>query len=202
MTDRRTAIKNAALQGFLENGYAATTITQIGRQSGSTVGSIYHAFSGKPAIAYEIWSEGQPEDIADLMEKCGNKPRKAITAVIDHYLEWGWKNPEVYKFHHDLMARAKTDPDFAPLSAQIASQMSDCAAIYQRWVDEKLVEPHDWTTASALIFGPADHFLTSGSARNPDLAAVLANVAWQGLKPNKNGNNKKDKQNKSSKKSK
>ena len=205
MTDRRTAIKSAALAGFLENGYAATTITQIGRKSGSTVGSIYHAFSGKAAIAYEIWMEGQPEDFATVMSNASNKPRKAIAALIEHYLNWGWSNPDLYRFHRDLMTRSKSDPDFAPLTVEIETQMRDCAAIFQTWVDDGAIQDVDWSVASALIFGPADHYLETGADKNDELAETLSNAAWQGLKPSKNNDAptaKKDKKEKGGKKSK
>ncbi|OUD09037.1 hypothetical protein BVC71_10005 [Marivivens niveibacter] len=199
MTDRRTAIKSAALAGFLENGYAATTITQIGRKSGSTVGSIYHAFSGKAAIAYEIWMDGQPEDFATVMANASNKPRKAIAALIEHYLNWGWSNPDLYRFHRDLMMRSKSDPDFAPLTVEIETQMRECAAIFQTWVNDGGIQDVDWSVASALIFGPADHYLESSAGKNDDLAATLANAAWQGLKPSKNDNAQTDKKNKKDK---
>ncbi|HEY8384997.1 MAG TPA: TetR/AcrR family transcriptional regulator, partial [Porticoccaceae bacterium] len=39
---------------FVANGFDETTVTEISRQSGISIGSIYHRFPDKPSILYAI----------------------------------------------------------------------------------------------------------------------------------------------------
>ncbi|MDR3418260.1 MAG: TetR/AcrR family transcriptional regulator [Nevskia sp.] len=55
--DRRRAILEAALQCFVRRGYAVTTIDDVLRGSGASVGSVYHHFGSKERIAAELYVE-------------------------------------------------------------------------------------------------------------------------------------------------
>ena len=52
---RRQAILDAALTCFLRSGVAGTTIDAIQRESGASVGSIYHFFGSKEGVAAELY---------------------------------------------------------------------------------------------------------------------------------------------------
>src|SRR5215469_10508670 len=52
---RRQAILDAALTCFLRSGVAGTTIDAIHRESGASVGSIYHFFGSKEGVAAELY---------------------------------------------------------------------------------------------------------------------------------------------------
>jgi AcrR family transcriptional regulator len=45
--DRKQEILDAALRGFAEKGLAGTTVEEVRRRSGASVGSIYHHFGDK-----------------------------------------------------------------------------------------------------------------------------------------------------------
>src|SRR2546425_484894 len=55
---RRDAILSAALGCFVRRGYTATTIEDIRRASGASVGSLYHHFGGKDRIAAALYVDG------------------------------------------------------------------------------------------------------------------------------------------------
>ncbi len=195
MTDRKTAIRNAALEIFLERGYAATTIAEIGRRSTSTVGSIYHAFKNKASVAYDLWAEardGWTLDTMDVSTKA--KPEKAIKAMISAQLTWGWKNPDLYRFHEELRARAATDPEFEALAADLTAQAEAGEALYAAWQKAGLVKEMSWPVASALILGPAQAYLDSGAAQNDALIDVFADAAWQTVKGEAPASDEKPKQ--------
>ena len=50
----REAVLDTAQRLFLEEGYAATTITSIAGDAGVSVETIYKAFGGKPGLVKEI----------------------------------------------------------------------------------------------------------------------------------------------------
>lgn len=56
-TDRRQEILDAALTSFNEKGVAATTVDDVRRLSGASVGSLYHHFGGKDELAQELYVE-------------------------------------------------------------------------------------------------------------------------------------------------
>jgi AcrR family transcriptional regulator len=56
-TDRRQQILDAALRSFNEKGVAATTVDDVRRLSGASVGSLYHHFGGKDELAQELYVE-------------------------------------------------------------------------------------------------------------------------------------------------
>src|SRR5690348_10624959 len=55
---RRTAILAAALACFQAKGVRATTIDDVHRQAGVSVGSIYHHFASKEQLARTVYVEG------------------------------------------------------------------------------------------------------------------------------------------------
>jgi AcrR family transcriptional regulator len=60
--ERQEAILSAALECFTSRGFAATTVEEIRRRSGASIGSIYHHFGGKEGLAAELCVEGLRSD--------------------------------------------------------------------------------------------------------------------------------------------
>ena len=55
---RKASILNAALQCFSERGVDATTIHDIQRAAGCSIGSIYHHFGSREGVAEELFVLG------------------------------------------------------------------------------------------------------------------------------------------------
>jgi len=66
----RQAVLNAAYTLFLKQGYHATSMRQIARQAGLTLGGIYHHFASKEEIFRTVLSEMHPfrEIVAAMVE--------------------------------------------------------------------------------------------------------------------------------------
>lgn len=183
MTDRKDAIKTAAQAIFLSSGYAAATIAQIGRDSASTVGSIYHAFKGKAAIARALLLDARSTWTIEAQGITGkDKPRKAITAMIQSFLFWGRDNPDLFRLHEELSARAVNDPDFADFAQDLSDESAAGEAIYAKWASKGTVKYLPWPLASAIIYGPAREFLSAGGVPDDETVEVLSHAAWQAVK--------------------
>lgn len=183
MFDRKSAIQAAALDVFVERGYSAATIAEIGRRSQSTVGSIYHAFDGKAGMARTIWTQAVAH--WHLEQYKNDKPRKAIRATLEAYLTWGAANRGAYRLYDEIVVRAGSEPEFAPLAQDIAEYDAAAARVYQAWRAQKLVRKMDWPLASGLIYGPASEFLRKEGTVTPEIIEKLAHLAWLGVKVNK-----------------
>ena len=66
---RRASILKAALDCFIGQGVEATTIDDIRRASGSSIGSLYHHFGNKEGIAAGLFIDGIQRLNADLLRK-------------------------------------------------------------------------------------------------------------------------------------
>jgi AcrR family transcriptional regulator len=89
----------AAKELFLANGYDETTITQISKKSGVSVGSIYHRFPDKQSILYAVLESYRRARFAQLAEMTREE-------------FWRDKGPlEVLDFHIEIIfSSARNDP--------------------------------------------------------------------------------------------
>ncbi|MDZ4288219.1 MAG: TetR/AcrR family transcriptional regulator [Prosthecobacter sp.] len=87
---RKRQVLDAALECFLENGYAAATLQQIRLASGASHGSIYHHFGSKQAIALELYEEGRrnyAEHIRVALRR-QETAEGAVRMLVAEHLHW------------------------------------------------------------------------------------------------------------------
>jgi AcrR family transcriptional regulator len=106
--DSKTAILDAAERLFAEQGYAATTIKQIGAAAGVNSALLYYYYDSKETLYHELLSErigeliqkgmstmslgGEPEDTvkalvarqSELLREHPNLPRLIMRELVDH----------------------------------------------------------------------------------------------------------------------
>ena len=97
---RREAILEAALVEFNAKGIAGTSIADLRRRSGASVGSIYHHFGDKDGIAATLHLEGlvdyQGGFLAALTGAAG--ARDGIERGVRHHVQWIARNRELARF--------------------------------------------------------------------------------------------------------
>ena len=104
-------------QLFLQQGFEATTIAQISRESAVSVGSIYNLFSDKNAIflsLYEHYRLNRVEQIQQMIDK----------------LDWNAASAmDIVRFHIDIIfASSREDGDFLRL---VEKQRANDPELYQ-----------------------------------------------------------------------
>jgi AcrR family transcriptional regulator len=180
---RRTAILEAALAEFNAHGVAGTSIEDIRRRSGASVGSIYHHFGGKDRIAQALYLDGlrdyQDGFIAALRDSAST--RDGVKAGVRHHLAWIVDHRELARFL--FLGRAAGERAIAELNRRFFGAVT-------RWMAPAIScgELRDLTpeVLSALWIGPsqelARHWL-AGRARTSllEAAPVLADAAWKSL---------------------
>jgi AcrR family transcriptional regulator len=82
----RSRILAAALDLFAEQGYDATSVSEVVVRAGVTKGALYHYFAAKEDLLYEIYRGLLDQQLADLDEILGREtdPAAAISAVIEN----------------------------------------------------------------------------------------------------------------------
>jgi AcrR family transcriptional regulator len=94
---RRTAILDAALECFTARGYAATTIEEIRRRAGASVGSMYHHFPSKEELAATLHLEALAAYQDGFLEALWAHPRAeaGVQAAVRFHLRWVVEQPRL-----------------------------------------------------------------------------------------------------------
>jgi AcrR family transcriptional regulator len=187
---RREAITSAALELFLESGVAATTIAQIKARSRASVGSIYHHFAGKEAIASALYLDGmgsyQTGFLAVLDSAAG--AREGVEGAVRYHAGWVQRHAQLARF---LAAHREPELKIAserPLreanrrfyAAVFAWARREVSAGRLRALPDDLLYPL-WI---APVQEASRSWLASRAKTNlSDAADTLAGAAWENLMP-------------------
>src|ERR1700716_1142602 len=97
---RRADILQAALAAFTEHGVAGASIEDIRRRSGASVGSIYHHFGGKDAIAGALYLEGLSDYQAGFLGALSRSvsARDGVEEAVRHTLAWMTEHRDLARF--------------------------------------------------------------------------------------------------------
>jgi AcrR family transcriptional regulator len=180
MSERRKAILDAALEAFAEQGVEATTIEDVRRRCGASVGSIYHHFGDKEGLADALYVEGlrayQQGFLAVLARQ--SVAERGVKGLVRHHLRWVAANPDLARY---LLRRREVDDEGANVEVARASG---------EWLDRQhsagQIRPLALDLTFVLLIGPAQELCRnwlSGRATTPIKAAErpLADAAWRAL---------------------
>lgn len=84
MISTRERILNSAVDLFAQQGYDATSVTQVIERAGLTKGGFYHHFASKDALLYEVYGDlitGQLERMDAILER-RLPPAETLRALI------------------------------------------------------------------------------------------------------------------------
>ncbi len=157
---RRSAIMEAALPLFLVRGVAATSTDDIRRGSDCSVGSFYHWFRSKAAVAAAIYLEALQEvsqqALADFLS---DRPaEQTIRTAVENYLAWVKANPDKATFL--LHCR---EPEVVAISGDQAAAVNQVLlGGLTSWLVIKAkageVRPLDTAVFMAVCTGPSQEF--------------------------------------------
>ncbi len=104
-TESKKIILEAASEVFAERGYSRTTIREVARRAGISIGGIYIYFQNKEELYLEL-TRDQMETFRRGTEILGDKkPLVALNALIEYYLDYAIKKTSMVSMHfkeHDL----------------------------------------------------------------------------------------------------
>jgi AcrR family transcriptional regulator len=179
----------AALELFDEAGFAATTIEDIRRLSGVSVGSIYHRFGSKEGIAGELYLESLRDFQAGLLEILRSRP-EAETGVrtgVAHHLGWIDANRARARF---LLRRRETEvtrvtqPDVDQFNAATFVELGEW---YRPLAAAGAIRSLALPLLFAIWFGPAQEYarqaLETAEPHVLEAEPELADAAWAALAP-------------------
>ncbi|WP_228130180.1 TetR/AcrR family transcriptional regulator [Desulfotalea psychrophila] len=152
--DIRAMILDAALDLFSTRGYFSTSVHHIQKQAGVSIGSIYHHFKNKEAIAKALYDDlvaMMGQSMAEIMAS-GENSEHRLKAVCAHLFALTESSPKIMQYI--LYARHR---EFMPDELPICS--SRPFVIIQDMVREGMergeLRQMNLTVASASVMGAA-----------------------------------------------
>jgi AcrR family transcriptional regulator len=143
--ETQRALLDAAREVFTERGFASTSITDIVKRSGSSVGSVYHHFGGKSEMFLALWEE-YSRATEDAAEQAIAHARRPGTAAADPltlfsvgaraYLDACWQHRELAA----LFRSGDAPPGFGTLAREDGCQ----------WISQ--VDTLDPSTSSGRLY--------------------------------------------------
>jgi AcrR family transcriptional regulator len=190
---RRDAILAAALEHFTTRGYASTSIEDIRRLSGTSVGTIYHHFAGKEAIAAALYVAGiRAYQAGGLAVLAGADSAQAgIRAIVTYHLRWIVDHRALAQFllHHG-------EPEVSALAAEPLRALNEHYRHQVKiWLDrvgaDETIRPIPYDVYAALVVGPTQELARRWIAGVTDIdidtaAGLLADAAWRALRAEAN----------------
>jgi AcrR family transcriptional regulator len=131
----RTAITEAALRLFRENGYEATTMRAIAQQAGVSTGNAYYYFGSKEELVQQFYARNHAEHLAacrgvlDSETEFAPRLRGTLRALVD-----------VMEPYHAFAARffkyaAEPSSPLSPFSKESSPARDAALAVYREVVD-------------------------------------------------------------------
>jgi AcrR family transcriptional regulator len=189
-TARRQDILNAALLCFNEVGVSAATVDMIRARSGASVGSLYHHFANKDAIAdalYELAMEDHFRYQSALLEQAADA-ESMVKAIALAYVDWVGAHPDLARF---ALHRRGASPAPGPEGGDDSGRQRRLGALLARFaplIEDGAIRALPLECYGPLMTGPAHDYarlwLSGRVARDiRDHREVFASAAWSALRP-------------------
>ena len=154
--EKQHQIIDAALLCFTEFGFNETSIQDICKRAGASIGSIYHHFKSKEQLASAVYMDGiveYQEGLIVSMEQEANVP-DGIRAIIHFHLNWVADNFNRSRFlfqrrHDDFMKFV--EDELTTINANFAHRF---ASWFKNNVADDQIGKIPPDILSALILGP------------------------------------------------
>ena len=187
---RRRAILDGALTCFLRSGVAGTTIDAIQKESGASVGSIYHFFGSKEGVAAELYLDSLRDYFDTYLAalRSSRSARAGIEGSVRAHVNWVVTH-EVrarYLFHsREFEVVEEALPEIAQLREEFYQQANAWLAPHVQSGRIKSLSPR---LCQALWMGPSLEYARLWLARSGDRFNILdaenalARAAWDSVK--------------------
>lgn len=185
--DRKQAILTAALAVFSDKGVDAATIDDIRQRSGASVGSIYHHFGTKEAIAATLFMQGLDDYWTRLIAAVVAAPtaERAVHGLIAANIAWIVGNPDLARFMFSRR-QAVSEAHEQAVKECTAGHFKGMLAALKPWFVQGILRrlPHE--LYSPLLLSPSQElvrgWLGGRSKLDPrDAVDELSRAAWLSL---------------------
>lgn len=139
---RRQHIMEAAVMGFLENGYHQTGVREIAKRAGISLGNLYNHFSSKHEVLAEIAEQERAELQPFLVSLAQEGPAdQVLDGFVSAYLDY-LASPEIIVLTLEITCEAMRKPDIAELFTGSRNELVEALTkLIERGISEQRLRP-------------------------------------------------------------
>lgn len=143
--ERRKKVLEIALDEFASKGYSATSINDIARNAGVSIGAMYSYFSSKEDLFLAIVNEGHflMVDILTQIDQTSNDVFDCIAKMIETSRHFAIQHPQLNQIYLDLTTQA-----LAPLSQRLSNEIEQVTPVI---LSEKIQKAQAQGSVSPLV---------------------------------------------------
>jgi len=184
--DTRGLILKTGLNLFTTRGYFNTSIHDIRAEADISIGSIYHYFKGKEAIAKALYDDlvnSMNKEITDIIST-NDSVRECSRALVHYLFSMTDNSPITTEFmlhakHREFM------PDEPPFCSTEPFEM--IKALVERGIAQGEIREMDSIVATTCLFGPAFRYILlhlDGTVKGPlePYVDAIWSTSWRGVK--------------------
>ena len=187
--DRRRAILMAALECFTTRGVIVTTIAEIRAKASASIGSLYHHFGSKEALAAELYLEGLREYQRGFVARLRRHRRAedGIKGMVAYHVDWVRKHQAWARYLLHMREAEFLLTGEEGIRALNQGFSMDLRAWLAPHVKAETVVDLPVDLLLAIVLGPAQmlarQWLAGRASITPeDARRVLARAAWNALR--------------------
>lgn len=151
-----TRVLDAALELFAREGFDGFTIHAIIRESGVSLGSIYHHFGSMDGLAAALYARSMGElldAIGDAVTR-SKSAKSGVTALVRAYLRFTANHSSAARFIHASAYQSFMPAHAATIAAAKAPRLERIVAWLRPYVHEGEVVAMPEPLFEALVIGP------------------------------------------------
>ncbi len=186
---RRASILKAALDCFIGHGVEATTIDDIVRASGSSIGSLYHHFGNKEGVAGGLFIDGIQRLNADLLRKLKrcSTAEDSVRTVVTQYSDWVTRNRDMSRYLLNSRDISFTPETKEQLREIHRSHIGEVFRWFGPYVRDGQMKALPIDTYVPIISGPIQdytrYWLAGQVKESPaKVKSVFADAAWNAVR--------------------
>lgn len=184
---RRSVLRHA-LSLFNAEGVEATTIDDLRKASGQSVGTIYHHFKNKEGVVAALFfvaMDDQSRAIAERIEGLAGG-RAVVEALIDAYTAWITAQPECARFVFLAREAVAQGPHAADLQQRLQARYAPIDDLLAQDAAAGRILPLSADLIPALVLGAAEFYARGWLAGRRQAAPAshaprFATAAWRAL---------------------
>lgn len=181
--DKRSALLQAALELFAEQGFNSSPTSKIAKRAGVASGTLFFHFNSKEELIHELFKEVQikigqqvlepfPEDMA---------MRERLLRTLANLLRYFLDNPDEFKFVEQY--------HFSPFSDRESSSIDDKNPIQELLLfarEQQIIKDAPLLVLEAIALGPitslAKEHANCGTPIDKEICRLAIEACWDGIK--------------------
>jgi AcrR family transcriptional regulator len=181
--EKHTALMQAALELFAEQGFHGSSTAQIAKRAGVASGTLFFYFNSKEALIHELFREILAKIEQRVLESFHAEVpvKERFLQTFSNLLRYFLENPQEFKFVEQY--------HFSPFSKQddrADGESNPLRDILIQARQQKLIKDAPLLFLEAVAFGPiaslAKEHANHGTPVDEELVRLTIEACWDGLK--------------------